>query len=111
MALVIFVSRASRPSRSRTGCTVSCVQAAPLAHRQKHNATQVRTDDYSVIGAVLGALITPAIFLKRAPLPMLVVGGASLGLGAGVWAHLGKSLSEGKQVKPEGMVRSGEPSY
>jgi len=56
------------------------------------------------MGATLAGLIVPALFLKRAPLPLLVLGGASIGLGLGVDAHLIKSFQEGKQVKPEGMV-------
>lgn len=61
-------------------------------------------DDYSLIGAALGALLFPAAFLRRAPLPALVVGGASIGLGGGVWAHLVQSLSAGDKVKPEVIV-------
>lgn len=79
----------------------------PTNTAQKHNAGQVRTDDYSIIGAALGMLLTPAIFLKRAPLIQLVAGGAALGLGGGVWVHLFKSLAKGEEIKPEGMVSSG----
>lgn len=57
-----------------------------------------------MIGAFLGGLVFPAIFLKRAPLPALVVGGASIGIGGGVWAHLIQSLSAGEKVKPEVLV-------
>ncbi|KAK4686617.1 hypothetical protein P7C73_g3511, partial [Tremellales sp. Uapishka_1] len=68
------------------------------------NRTQVRTDDYSLIGAALSGLLVPAVLLKRAPLPYLVLGGASIGLGLGVWTHLVKSYGEGEDVRPEGMV-------
>lgn len=71
---------------------------------QKHNRTQVRADDYSFIGAFMGILLGPAIFLKRANILQLAAGGASLGLGAGVWVHLAKSLTEGNEIKPEAMV-------
>lgn len=71
---------------------------------QKHNQGQVRADDYSIIGAALGMLLSPAIFLKRANIVTLVAGGAAIGLGGGVWAHLAKSLTKGEEVKPEAMV-------
>ncbi len=75
---------------------------------QKHNRTQVRADDYSFIGAFMGILLFPAVFLKRAHVLQLAAGGASLGLGAGVWVHLAKSFTEGREIKPEGMVSGGE---
>ncbi|BEI81707.1 hypothetical protein CcaverHIS002_0208670 [Cutaneotrichosporon cavernicola] len=73
-------------------------------YRLKHNASQVRADDYSAIGAFMGMLVVPAIFLKRASIFSLAAGGASLGLGAGVWVHIFKSLTEGSELKPEGMA-------
>nr|XP_031858429.1 uncharacterized protein CI109_006192 [Kwoniella shandongensis]KAA5525501.1 hypothetical protein CI109_006192 [Kwoniella shandongensis] len=51
------------------------------------DAKQIRRNDYTLISAALSGLVIPAIFLKRAPLPSLVLGGASIGLGAGVWYH------------------------
>jgi len=42
--------------------------------------------------------------LNRAPLVNLVLGGASIGLGAGTWTHIAKSFTEGEDVRPEGMV-------
>lgn len=68
------------------------------------NATQIRADDYSIIGAAVAALLVPAVLLRRAPTVNLILGGASIGLGAGVWTHLVKSFSEGRDVNPEGMV-------
>jgi hypothetical protein len=50
-------------------------------------------------------LLIPAIFLRRASLPALVLGGASIGLGVGTWTHIVKVFTEGEKVKPEGMVR------
>ncbi|WWC73645.1 uncharacterized protein I206_107617 [Kwoniella pini CBS 10737] len=67
--------------------------------RIKSDAQQVRSNDYSIISATLSALLIPAIFLRRAPLPSLVLGGASIGLGIGVWAHLGERLGKGEKVK------------
>ncbi|TXT07405.1 hypothetical protein VHUM_03125 [Vanrija humicola] len=73
-------------------------------YRLARNKTQVRTDDYSIIGSVLGAIITPTIFLNRAPIASLVIGGASLGLGAGVWTHIIQSFTTGEEVAPAAMV-------
>lgn len=64
----------------------------------------MRTDDYSIIGAAVGGLLSPAIFLHRAPMVLLVSGGAGIGLGAGVWVHLFQSLTKGEDIKPEAMV-------
>lgn len=64
----------------------------------------MRTDDYSIIGAAVGGLLSPAIFLHRAPMVFLVSGGAGIGLGAGVWVHLFQSLTKGEDIKPEAMV-------
>lgn len=46
----------------------------------RHNPTQVRVDDYSKVGALLGALLTTTVFLKRAPLVTNLAGGAGLSL-------------------------------
>lgn len=63
--------------------------------------TQVRTDDYSLIGFTLGALITPTIFLRRASLPSLMLGGGLLGMSGGIYYHLYKSWTEGRDIKPD----------
>jgi hypothetical protein len=39
---------------------------ADRAYRIRMNTSQTRCDDYSTVGAVLGALLTTTIFLKRA---------------------------------------------
>lgn len=57
-----------------------------------------------MIGAAVGGILSPAIFLRRAPTVTLVLGGAAIGLGAGVWAHLIQGLSKGEDVKPDAMV-------
>jgi len=76
---------------------------------QKVNRGQIRTDDYSIIGAAVGALAGPAIFLRRAPTVTLVLGGAAIGLGAGVWTHIVQSFTKGEDIKPEQMVSAEEP--
>lgn len=72
--------------------------------RQRYNVSQIQSDDYSFIGASLGAVITPALLLHRARLPVLMLGGASVGLGAGVLAHIAMGASAGRDMRPEGMV-------
>jgi len=71
--------------------------------RIEYNQTQIRNDDYSTIGSVLFAILTPAILWKRASIINLILGGAGIGSSVGVATHLGKSWSEGEEVKPEGM--------
>ncbi|ODN74513.1 hypothetical protein L202_06889 [Cryptococcus amylolentus CBS 6039] len=58
--------------------------------------TLVRRNDYATIGAALSALLTPAIFLKRAPLPALVLGGASVGLGLGAAGYYIEGATKGE---------------
>ncbi|KAG8991694.1 hypothetical protein FRB90_001252 [Tulasnella sp. 427] len=59
-----------------------------------YNRQQVRLNDYSTVGAVIGALLTPAIFYKRARLAHAVLGGASLGAGAGAVTHYWQGAQE-----------------
>jgi hypothetical protein len=68
--------------------------------------TQIRTDDYSLIGFTLGALITPTLLLKRASLPSLLLGGGLLGMSGGIGTHVYKSWADGYKVKPDlsGMI-------
>lgn len=74
----------------------------------------IRADDHATIGAILFAMLTPAFFWKQANVanreysfirPALfapdvipdrfpvILGGAGLGTGAGLYYHLGRSLS------------------
>ncbi|KAL7008900.1 hypothetical protein EMMF5_001647 [Cystobasidiomycetes sp. EMM_F5] len=64
------------------------------AYRIRNNVTQVRVDDYSKVGALLGALITTTIFLKRASLPYTILGGASLGIAGGTVTHVVRMAQE-----------------
>ncbi|KAG8934197.1 hypothetical protein FRC01_004530 [Tulasnella sp. 417] len=59
-----------------------------------YNRQQVRLNDYSTVGAVVGALLVPAVFYKRARLPHAVLGGASLGAGAGAITHYWQGAQE-----------------
>lgn len=64
------------------------------AYRLRHNPTQVRVDDFSKVGALLGALITTTIFLKRTSYVNNIFGGAALGIGGGVATHTIKMMQE-----------------
>lgn len=66
--------------------------------------SQIHVDDCAFIGSALGAIVVPAIFLRRAALPNLVLGGATLGLGSGVIAHLVQWKKAGEDITPKGMV-------
>ncbi|KAL8277968.1 hypothetical protein RQP46_009600 [Phenoliferia psychrophenolica] len=74
------------------------------AYRLKMNVGQRRVDDYSVIGAVLGAIVTATIFLKRAPIPYLIAGGAAFGVAGGVITHVVKNYKDGTAQGVAGMV-------
>ena len=71
----------------------------------------IRADDHATIGAILFAMLTPAFFWKQAnvanrerlenitrlfvtpELSTVILGGAGLGTGAGLYYHWGRSLS------------------
>ncbi|KAL7409935.1 hypothetical protein BDY24DRAFT_427901 [Mrakia frigida] len=71
------------------------------------SASQQRLEDYTIIGAAVGALVVPAIFLKRARLPYAILGGASVGAADGVLTHVYMRWSEGKGVSLKGVVDDG----
>ncbi|KAJ1307947.1 hypothetical protein OPQ81_002024 [Rhizoctonia solani] len=54
----------------------------------------LRLNDHSTIGMLLGAMLTPALFLKRAMTLDLILGGAGLGSSAGVVVHWWRSMTE-----------------
>lgn len=60
--------------------------------------TQVRRNDYATISAALSALLVPAVFLNRARLPTLVLGGGSIGLGLGATAFVVERLTKGQDT-------------
>ncbi|KAG8718715.1 hypothetical protein FRC09_012233 [Ceratobasidium sp. 395] len=53
-----------------------------------------RADNYSYHGSILGAIITPVILFKRAPVKTLAMAGYGLGSSAGGGVHLLESLKE-----------------
>ncbi|VDC07157.1 unnamed protein product [Peniophora sp. CBMAI 1063] len=61
-----------------------------LRHRRIqaiYDADSMRTDDHATIGALLFAVLTPAMFWKRATTIHLIFGGAGLGTGVGMITH------------------------
>lgn len=64
-----------------------------------YNISSIRAEDHSTIGALLGAMLTPAIFWKRARLVHLVLGGAGIGAGFGLLTHWTRNFTEGPLPK------------
>lgn len=62
--------------------------------KMAYDHSLLRLNDHSTIGMLLGAMLTPAIFLKRARMLHLVLGGAGIGSSAGVMAHWWRSMTE-----------------
>lgn len=54
--------------------------------------TELNFRDYSVIGGVIGALLTTTVFLRRVPIVWNVVGGSTIGIAAGTTFAGYKSL-------------------
>ncbi|KAH9998120.1 hypothetical protein BJV74DRAFT_237800 [Russula compacta] len=52
-----------------------------------------RADDHATVGALLCAVLTPAIFWRRGSTIHLVFGGAGLGTAAGYFTHIARSAS------------------
>ncbi|KAJ9110201.1 hypothetical protein QFC20_003053 [Naganishia adeliensis] len=79
-----------------------------MQNRMERLVTQVRSDDYSLIGSVLGSLVITTIFYKRASIINNILGGSLLGMSAGVYAHLIQEWREGREVEPDlhGMLQS-----
>ncbi|KAI0048197.1 hypothetical protein FA95DRAFT_1491245 [Auriscalpium vulgare] len=68
--------------------------------RAAYDTSSLRADDHATIGALLFAVVTPALFWKRATAIHLIFGGAGLGTAAGLFAHLGRSVSGDVPPKP-----------
>ncbi|KZT26338.1 hypothetical protein NEOLEDRAFT_250580 [Neolentinus lepideus HHB14362 ss-1] len=58
-----------------------------------YDTDSLRADDHSTIGAILFAILTPAIFWKRANIVNLILGGGGLGSSVGILAHYGRTAS------------------
>jgi len=61
--------------------------------RTSYNAASIRADDHATIGSVLFAILTPAVFWKRANVIHLILGGAGIGAGVGSLTHWGRTIS------------------
>ncbi|KAI0055482.1 hypothetical protein BV25DRAFT_1895119 [Artomyces pyxidatus] len=61
--------------------------------RAAYDTSSLRADDHATIGALLFAVVTPALFWKRATAIHLIFGGAGLGTAAGLLTHVGRSAS------------------
>jgi len=80
-----------------------------------YNMSSLRADDHSTIGALLGALLVPAVFWKRARAVHLFLGGAGIGAGLGLSTHwirniTGERLPEGPIPRTPPQVNSPEQS-
>ncbi|KAG1904100.1 uncharacterized protein F5891DRAFT_66381 [Suillus fuscotomentosus] len=58
-----------------------------------YDTASLRADDHSTIGAILFAVLTPAIFWKRASTVNLVIGGAGIGSAIGLLTHYGRTVT------------------
>ena len=72
---------------------------------------EIRMDDHATVGAILLAVLTPAVFYGRTRLVHSILGGASIGAGGGMLAHYWRSYQEGPRptIKPH-PVASTNPS-
>jgi hypothetical protein len=61
-----------------------------------YDTNSIRLDDHATIGSLLFALLTPAIFWKRAKTVNLVLGGIGIGSAAGVVTHHVRNLNGDK---------------
>ncbi|KAI0747876.1 hypothetical protein C8Q80DRAFT_1168886 [Daedaleopsis nitida] len=58
-----------------------------------YNTASIRADDHSTIGGILFAVITPALFWKRANSINLILGGAGIGSAVGLIAHHARTVT------------------
>jgi len=71
-----------------------------------YNVDNLRRNDHSTIGGILGAILTPALFWKRANIANLILGGAGLGSAAGLLAHYARTVSGDPPVDLEIIIAS-----
>ncbi|KAH7927753.1 hypothetical protein BV22DRAFT_1006486 [Leucogyrophana mollusca] len=74
-----------------------------------YDTASLRADDHSTIGAILLAVLTPAVLWKRASPVNLILGGAGIGSAVGVLTHYGRALTGSPAPKvdiPETLVPS-----
>ncbi|KAG0706354.1 hypothetical protein DFH29DRAFT_846116 [Suillus ampliporus] len=70
-------------------------EATVKNRRMQHayDTASLRADDHSTIGAILFAVLTPAILWKRASTVNLVLGGAGIGSAIGLLTHCGRTVA------------------
>ncbi|KAH9180364.1 hypothetical protein EDB89DRAFT_16574 [Lactarius sanguifluus] len=68
--------------------------------RAAYDTDALRADDHAIIGALLCAVLTPAIFWKRGTAIHLIFGGAGLGTAAGYFTHVARSASGDVPPRP-----------
>ncbi|KAI0273834.1 hypothetical protein BC834DRAFT_855794 [Gloeopeniophorella convolvens] len=68
--------------------------------RAAFDTGSLRADDHATIGALLFAVLTPALFWKRGAAVYLVGGGAGLGTATGYFTHVIRSASGDVPPKP-----------
>lgn len=72
------------------------------------DASKVKQDDMHLIGSVVGALLTPALFLRRVGLVNGLLGGAGIGGAGGILTYMFQKEGvqgvekRGKEVLEEG---------
>ncbi|KAI8998870.1 hypothetical protein BD414DRAFT_433118 [Trametes punicea] len=58
-----------------------------------YDTSSIRADDHSTIGGILFAVLTPALFWKRASSVNLILGGAGIGSAIGLLAHHARTVT------------------
>lgn len=58
-----------------------------------YDAPSLRADDHATIGALLFAVLTPAVLWKRASTANLILGGAGIGTALGLVTHHARTLT------------------
>ncbi|RDX48398.1 hypothetical protein OH76DRAFT_1383830 [Lentinus brumalis] len=58
-----------------------------------YDTSSIRADDHSTIGGILFAVLTPALFWKRANSINLILGGAGIGSAVGLIAHHARTIT------------------
>ncbi|KIM57101.1 hypothetical protein SCLCIDRAFT_1219784 [Scleroderma citrinum Foug A] len=61
--------------------------------RDAYDTASLRADDHATIGALLFAVLTPALLWKRASIQNLILGGAGIGTAVGLLTHYGRTVT------------------
>ncbi|KAI6036872.1 hypothetical protein BKA83DRAFT_194320 [Pisolithus microcarpus] len=80
------------------GCYVRSAYADEVTIRRRrlldaYDAPSLRADDHATIGALLFAVLTPAVLWKRASTANLILGGAGIGTASGLVTHHARTLT------------------